>query len=95
MRQPPSLRWHIPSIEVSPADSPALAAFLDHVDVAVALHGFGRADHWTTVLLGGTNRPLAAHLAGHLRASLDGYTVVDDLDADPPGPARACTAATP
>ncbi len=84
VRQPPTLRWHIPSIEVAPGDSPALAAFLDHVDVVVAVHGFGRADHWTTLLLGGGNRPLAAHVAGHLRACLDGYTVVDELERIPP-----------
>jgi len=84
VRQPPTLRWHVPSIEVTPEESPALAAFLDHVDVAVSVHGFGRAGLWTTLLLGGHNRPLATHLAGHLRASLDGYTVVDDLERIPP-----------
>lgn len=83
VRQPPSLRWHVPSIEVTPDDSPALATFLDHVDVAVAVHGYGRAGLWTTLLLGGGNRPLATHLAGHLRASLDGYAVVDDLEQIP------------
>lgn len=83
VRQPPSLRWHVPSIEIVPEESAALAAFLDHVEVAVAVHGFGRAELWTTVLLGGRNRPLAAHVAGHLRAALDGYTVIDDLDAIP------------
>jgi len=79
VRQPPSLRWHVPSIEVTPEDSPTLARFLDHVDVAVAVHGYGRAGLWTTLLLGGRNRPLATHLAQHLRASLGGYAVVDDL----------------
>lgn len=84
VRQPPSLRWHVPSVEVSPDDSRALAAFLGHVDVAVAVHGFGRAGLWTTLLLGGRNRPLATHLAGHLRATLDGgYTVIDELDQIP------------
>jgi len=83
VRQPPSLRWHLPSIEVTPEDSLALASFLDHVDVAVAVHGFGRHGLWTTLLLGGRNRPLATHLAEHLRASLHGYTVIDDLDQIP------------
>lgn len=83
VRQPVGLRWHIPSIEVTPEDSPRLATFLDHVDVVVAIHGFGRQDHWTTLLLGGSNRGLASHLAGHLRSSLDGYTVIDDIDAIP------------
>ncbi len=84
VRQPDGLRWHVPSIEVTPEESPDLAAFLGHVDVAVALHGYGRDDMWTTVLAGGGNRDLAAHVAGHLRTTLpDGYIVVDDLDAIP------------
>ncbi|MEQ1788513.1 MAG: poly-gamma-glutamate hydrolase family protein, partial [Acidimicrobiales bacterium] len=28
VRQPPDLRWHLPSIEVGPDESPALATFL-------------------------------------------------------------------
>ncbi len=37
---PTGLRWHVPSIEFDPDESPpALRAFLDHVEVAVALHG--------------------------------------------------------
>jgi phage replication-related protein YjqB (UPF0714/DUF867 family) len=83
VRQPDGLRWHVPSIEFTPAESDRLAAFLDHVDVAVALHGYGRDRMWMTLLLGGTHRALAAHLAGHLRAALPGYEVVDDLDAVP------------
>jgi phage replication-related protein YjqB (UPF0714/DUF867 family) len=83
VRQPPSLRWHLPSIEVGPADSPALAAFLEHVDVAVAVHGYGRDDLWTTLLLGGRHRVLAAHLGTHLRAALPGYEVVDELEQIP------------
>jgi phage replication-related protein YjqB (UPF0714/DUF867 family) len=84
VRQPDGLRWHVPSIEVTPDESPALAAFVDHVSVAVALHGYGREGMWTTLLLGGRNRELATHLAGHLRIALPGYEVVDDLDAVPP-----------
>ena len=83
VRQPAGLRWHIPSIEVTPEDSPLLARFLDHVDVVVAVHGFGRHGLWTTLLLGGGHRPLATHLAQHLRASLEGYAVVDDLQEIP------------
>ena len=84
VRQPDGLRWHLPSIEVTPDDSPALAAFLDHVEVAVALHGYGRDGWWTRLLLGGRNRELAAHLAGHLRSALPGYDVVDELADIPP-----------
>jgi phage replication-related protein YjqB (UPF0714/DUF867 family) len=84
VRQPDGLRWHLPSVEVTPDDSPALAAFLDHVEVAVALHGYGRDGWWTRLLLGGRNRELATHVAGHLRTALPGYDVVDDLDQIPP-----------
>jgi phage replication-related protein YjqB (UPF0714/DUF867 family) len=84
VRQPDGLRWHVPSIEVTPDESDSLGAFLDHVDVAVALHGYGREGMWTTLLLGGSHRELAAHVAEHLRAALPGYEVVDDLPAIPP-----------
>jgi phage replication-related protein YjqB (UPF0714/DUF867 family) len=83
VRQPPSLRWHVPSIEVRPDESAALAAFLDHVDVVVAVHGYGREGLWTSLLLGGRHRTLATHVAGHLRAAMPGYEVVDELDAIP------------
>jgi phage replication-related protein YjqB (UPF0714/DUF867 family) len=81
--QPPDLRWHIPSAAITPEESPALAAFVDHVDVVVALHGYGRDGMWTTLLLGGTNRDLAAHLAGELRPRLPGFTIEDDLASIP------------
>src|SRR5918996_5259011 len=84
VRQPPDLRWHVPSTAFDPADSPALASFVDHVEVAVAIHGYGRADMWTTLLLGGRNRPLAARLAIGLRDGLgDDFVVVDELPAIP------------
>ncbi len=83
VRQPADLRWHLPSIEVGPADSPALATFLEHVDVAVAVHGYGRDGMWTTLLLGGRHRTLAAHLGTHLRATLPGYEVIDQLEQIP------------
>lgn len=84
VRQPPDLRWHVPSVHFDPAASPALARFLAHVRVAVAVHGYGRDGMWTTLLLGGRNRSLAADLGGELRAGLgDGFTVVDDLDEVP------------
>lgn len=81
--QPDDLRWHIPSTRIDPAQSPALARFVDHVTAAVSIHGYGRQAMFTTVLLGGRNRDLAGHLAGHLRAALPAYEVVDDLDAIP------------
>ena len=84
--QPSDLRWHIPSTAVRPAESDALAAFLEHVDVAVAVHGYGAEGYWTTLLLGGRNRALAAHVGAALRTELTphGYDVVDDLESIPP-----------
>jgi phage replication-related protein YjqB (UPF0714/DUF867 family) len=81
--QPPDLRWHVPSVRMDPADSPALTRFLAHVDVVVSVHGFGREGLFTTLLLGGGNRAAAGHLAGHLRRALPGYRVEDDLEAIP------------
>jgi phage replication-related protein YjqB (UPF0714/DUF867 family) len=84
VRQPPELTWHVPSTAFDPAASPALAAFLDHVDAAVAVHGFGRVGLWTTLLVGGRNRRLAGRVAQALRGTLGaGFTVVDDLEAIP------------
>jgi phage replication-related protein YjqB (UPF0714/DUF867 family) len=80
---PPEFRWHIPSKRVDPAQSDRLAAFLDHVEVAVAVHGYGRAGLFTTILLGGTHRPLADHLAGELLRRLGHYEIRHDLDAIP------------
>ncbi|HEV7762801.1 MAG TPA: poly-gamma-glutamate hydrolase family protein [Acidimicrobiales bacterium] len=89
VRQPPDLRWHIPSSAFDPAESPKLAAFVDHVEVAVAVHGYGRTGMWTTLLLGGRNRPLAHRLGTALRAHLgdlgDGFTIADDLADIPDG----------
>lgn len=81
--QPPTLRWHIPSTSVDPAASDALRAFLDHVDIAIALHGYGREGMWTSVLLGGSNRALASHLGAHLAAALPDYAIIDELDEVP------------
>jgi phage replication-related protein YjqB (UPF0714/DUF867 family) len=87
VRQPAQLRWHVPSSEVQPEASPVLAGFLDHVHAVIALHGYGREGYWTTLLLGGANRALARHVATPLRAAVgpQGFTVVDDLAAIPPG----------
>jgi phage replication-related protein YjqB (UPF0714/DUF867 family) len=81
--QPPDFQWHIPSNEVDPGSSPALATFLDHVDVAVAVHGYGRPGLFTTILLGGTNRELAARLAEDVGEVLPEYSLVDDIEAIP------------
>jgi phage replication-related protein YjqB (UPF0714/DUF867 family) len=70
---------HVPSILVRPAESPVLAAFIDHVEVVVTIHGYGRWGMFTSLLLGGSNRELAATIAERLRPVLDGYDVVTDL----------------
>jgi phage replication-related protein YjqB (UPF0714/DUF867 family) len=81
--QPPDLLWHIPSSQVSPAGSERLARFLQHVEVVVAVHGYGRRGRPADLLLGGRNRALAALLAGQLREAAPGFTVIDDLDEIP------------
>jgi phage replication-related protein YjqB (UPF0714/DUF867 family) len=83
VRQPPDLNWHIPSHKVAAEDSPALAGFLDHVDVVITIHGFGRRGLFTALLLGGQNRALAEHVGGHLRARLPAYSILTELEAIP------------
>lgn len=93
IRQPWSLRWHIPSSAMDPADSPALQAFIEHVDSAVAIHGWGtdvaNTFRFTSdgldrpILVGGRNRELAARVADALREALPSYDVVDDLELIP------------
>ena len=78
------LRKHVSSTAFDPEHSDALARFLDHVDVVVTVHGYGRRRLWRHILLGGRNRALASHVAGHLRDGLPHrYRVLDDLDAIP------------
>lgn len=74
---------HLPSIDYNPDESEQLAKFLDHVDVVITIHGYGRKHLKRSLLLGGRNRELAAHVAGHLRLALMGYEVIDDLEAIP------------
>jgi phage replication-related protein YjqB (UPF0714/DUF867 family) len=85
--QPDDVRWHVPSHAFDPSHSDALVAFLEHVDVVVSVHGFGGLrgsdERWVTGLLGGSNRALAAELAGRLREALPGYRWLDDLEEIP------------
>ncbi|MFM7537112.1 MAG: poly-gamma-glutamate hydrolase family protein [Acidimicrobiales bacterium] len=74
---------HLPSTQVDPVHSPRLTAFLDHVEVVVTIHGFGRQGLFTSLLLGGGNRPLAHHVGDHLRRRLPAYRVLTDLEAIP------------
>ena len=83
---PPDLataEHHLTSTAFDPAESSALAAFLDHVEVVVTIHGYGRAGFWTSLLLGGTHRQFARHLGSHLRRHLPAYDVVDDIESIP------------
>ncbi len=78
--QPSSVRWHVPSHQVA---SPALGAFLDHVDVGVSVHGYGRRDRPRDILVGGRDRQRAAALAATLRRHLPAWVVVDDMENMP------------
>jgi phage replication-related protein YjqB (UPF0714/DUF867 family) len=81
--QPEDVQWHIPSHTVGRNPSERLKAFIDHVDIVMTIHGFGRRDHFTSLLLGGQNRELADHVAAHLRPRLPDYEIVTDLDRIP------------
>jgi phage replication-related protein YjqB (UPF0714/DUF867 family) len=83
VRQPPNLRWHIPSSLFRADESPKLQAFFERVDVVVTVHGFRRKAFPRHVMLGGRNRALAAHLAEALRPTLPGAVIVDDLSKIP------------
>jgi phage replication-related protein YjqB (UPF0714/DUF867 family) len=83
VQQPAGLRWHVPSNTIDPAIASPLATWLSHVDVAIALHGYGRVARPRQVLVGGTNRQLAAVLSEELVARLAGFVVVNDLELIP------------
>lgn len=80
---PPGLDVHVPSILVRPAESAALRRFLDHVEVVVTIHGYGRRERWTELLVGGRNRELAGRVAAVLTPALPGYELVVDLERIP------------
>jgi len=82
--QGPDDQWHIPSHLVNPAESEALDTFLEHVEVVVAIHGFGRPDLLRSVLLGGRNRDLAEFVACRLIAHLPHYEIVHEIASVPP-----------
>ena len=78
-------RRHLPSTRFTPGVSDRLDAFLERVDTVMSIHGYGRHDDFWAVLVGGANRWLAHHVAGHLRGTLpEQYRVVDDVHAMPP-----------
>ncbi|QNJ92466.1 poly-gamma-glutamate hydrolase family protein [Mycolicibacterium fluoranthenivorans] len=81
VRHPAEYPHHLASARYLPEQSEHLAAFLDHVDIVVSLHGYGRIGRSNQLLAGGGNRALAAHLARHL--SIPGHHLVTDLEAIP------------
>jgi phage replication-related protein YjqB (UPF0714/DUF867 family) len=83
VHQPAGLRQHVPSHRFTGDQSQSLAEFLDHVDVVITVHGYGRRGLFTTMLLGGGNRDLAAHVAPHLRRALPAYLVEDNIEQIP------------
>lgn len=78
------LWWHVPSIQFDPLHSSSLATFLEHVEVAFSLHGYGRRELGDTILLGGSNRQQARALGAELTART-GLAVIHDIDAIPAG----------
>jgi phage replication-related protein YjqB (UPF0714/DUF867 family) len=81
LRHPDHYPHHLPSALYRAQESERLAEFLDHVDVAVSLHGYGRLGRSTQLLAGGCNRALAEQLARHV--DVPGYQIITDLDAIP------------
>jgi phage replication-related protein YjqB (UPF0714/DUF867 family) len=81
VRHPAHYPHHLSSSAYRAGESARLDAFLDHVDVVVSLHGYGRIGRTMHLLAGGANRVLAAHLAEHV--TVPGYEVITDLQEIP------------
>src|SRR5690606_34753518 len=81
VRHPDHYPHHLPSASYHAKESKQLREFLDHVEFAVSLHGYGRIGRSTELLAGGRNRELAHHLACHV--VVPGYRVITDLGAIP------------
>jgi phage replication-related protein YjqB (UPF0714/DUF867 family) len=81
LRHPEHYPHHLPSALYHADASARLSEFLDHVDVVVSLHGYGRIGRSTQLLAGGRNRELAEHLARNV--NVPGYQVITDLNAIP------------
>jgi phage replication-related protein YjqB (UPF0714/DUF867 family) len=81
LRHPADYPHHLPSALYRPEDSDRLAEFLDHVEVAISVHGYGRLGRSNQLLAGGRNRTLAAHVAEHF--DVPGYRIITDLDSIP------------
>jgi phage replication-related protein YjqB (UPF0714/DUF867 family) len=78
VQQPYELGWHVPSALVDPSADPGLAAVLDRARLALSVHGYWRRTRPWEILLGGSNRALAAKLAARLRAGQESRPVLFD-----------------
>lgn len=75
---------HLPSIRYDPSESETLSRVLDHIEVVVTVHGYGRELDKQWILLGGQNRELAAVVQQELSARLaEQFKVIADLDEIP------------
>jgi len=83
VHQPVGMEWHIPSHKVTREHSTALGEFLDHVDIVITVHGFGRMGMWASLLLGGSNRELAEHVGTRLRTYLPAYDIRTNMEDIP------------
>ena len=84
IEQDPERPLHLPSIRYDPSDSETLSTVLDHIEVVVTVHGYGRELDKQWILLGGQNRELAAVVQRELSARLtEQFKVVADLDEIP------------
>ena len=81
--QPPGMREHLPSIHVKPEESDHLATFVEHVEIVITVHGYGRRGFFGSLLLGGGNRAFADHVGDSLRRRLPAYDVRTDIDTIP------------
>jgi|TARA_B100000902_G_scaffold384957_1_gene425727 phage replication-related protein YjqB (UPF0714/DUF867 family) len=74
---------HFPSTQMIDDKSEDLETFLNHVEIVITIHGYGREHLFHSVLLGGQNRSLAVHLAAFLRVALPEYSFETSLDEIP------------
>ena len=74
--------------------SPALQAFLDHVQVVVTVHGYGRDGMFTTLLLGGSQPHPRRHLARRARRRRCPTTRSSTTSTPSPASCAACTPTT-
>jgi len=92
--QPPGMRDHLSSIKVNPGESEALATFIEHVEIVITVHGYGRRGLFGSLLLGGANRSFAAHVGNSLRQTLPAYDIRTEID-EIPQPLRGLHPANP